>query len=259
MLALRDVTVELGGREVVAAVDARVERGGWLGLIGPNGAGKSTLLRAIAGLVRHSGVVELDGREQRALDRRTLARLIAYVPQEPLLPDEMVVHDYVLLGRTPHVGYRGEQEPDLAAAAEVLDRLELAAFARRRLGSLSGGERQRAVIARVLAQEPSLLLLDEPTTSLDLGHQQRTLELVDELRRERGLTVLAAMHDLTLVGQYAETLILLDRGRVVAAGSPAEVLTADAIAVHYGASVALIDDAELGVAVLPRRRAPAPG
>jgi iron complex transport system ATP-binding protein len=253
MLALRDVGVALGGRPVVEGVDAVVERGAWLGLIGPNGAGKSTLLRAIAGLVRYTGEVELDGQEQRALDRRALARLVAYVPQEPLLPEEMAMHDYVLLGRTPHVGRRGESHDDLATAAGVLERLELSRFVGRRLGALSGGERQRAVIARVLAQEPRLLLLDEPTSSLDLGHQQRTLELVDELRRERGLTVVAAMHDLTLVGQYAGELVLLDGGRVVAAGTPREVLTPEAVAVHYGASIALLADAEHGVAVLPRR------
>jgi iron complex transport system ATP-binding protein len=253
MLALRNVSVELGTRTVVDSVDASVESGGWLGLIGPNGAGKSTLLRAVAGLVPHTGTVELNGGDRMGLDRRALARVVAFVPQEPLLPDEMRVRDYVLLGRTPHLGFRGEQASDLETSVAVLARLELSALAERQLRSLSGGERQRAVIARALAQEPALLLLDEPTSSLDLGHQQRTLELVDELRRERGLTVIAAMHDLTLVGQYADVLVLLDGGRVVAAGSPAEVLEASTIALHYGAEISLLQDPAVGVAVIPQR------
>ena len=165
----------------------------------------------------------------------------------------MTVREYVLLGRTPHVGYLGsESSVDRAAAERALACLDLLAFTRRRLGSLSGGERQRAVLARALAQEAPLLLLDEPTAALDLGHQQRALELVDELRQTNALTVLSAMHDLTLTAQYADRLLLLADGRPAAEGSPAEVLTEHLISAHYGARVLVLNESST-VAVLPRR------
>ena len=152
---------------------------------------------------------------------------VAYVPQSPNLPDDMTAAEYVMLGRNPYIGYFGaETTHDRSIVAGVLERLDLEPFAQRLLGSLSGGERQRLVIARALAQEAPVLLLDEPTSALDIGHQQQALELVDRLRRETGLTVLSAMHDLTLAGLYADRLTLLDRGTVVASGTAAEVLDA---------------------------------
>jgi len=164
----------------------------------------------------------------------------------------MTVVEYVLLGRTPHVGYYGsETGRDRDALAAALSRLDLTELAGRRLVTLSGGERQRAVIARALAQEAPLLLLDEPTASLDVGRGQQALELVDELRRDRGLTVLSAMHDLTLAAQYADRLLLLDGGRVVAGGTAAEVLRPELIAKHYGAQVRVIDNGVF--AVVPSR------
>jgi iron complex transport system ATP-binding protein len=166
----------------------------------------------------------------------------------------MTVADYVTLGRTPYIPYLGmEGSRDLEVVSAVLERLELAPLADRPLGSLSGGEGQRAVLARALAQEAPVLLLDEPTAALDVGHQQQVLELVDELRRERGLTVLSAMHDLTLAGQFAEQLVLLDDGRTVASGPARAVLTEATIRRHYGASVRILVDADGGIAVLPTR------
>jgi iron complex transport system ATP-binding protein len=249
-LALERVTVELGRRNVVDGVSFAVERGEWLTLIGPNGAGKTTLLRAIAGLVGHRGEIRLDGKAVRRLRRRDVARLVAVVPQSPLLPAGMTVQEYVLLGRTPYVSYMGsEGRRDVIASEAALARLDLAEFAERELGTLSGGERQRAVLARALAQEAPLLLLDEPTNALDAGRQQEALELIDALRLDAGLTVVAAMHDLTLAGQYASRMILLSSGRVVAHGAPAEVLTEPLIAEHYGARVRVLD----GLAVVPVR------
>jgi iron complex transport system ATP-binding protein len=252
VISLDSVSVELGGVRVVESVSATVEDGEWVALIGPNGAGKTTLLRAIAGLAVPQGGIEVDGDPVGALGRRRLARRVALVPQTPLMPPDMTVAEYVLLGRTPHLGYlAGEGKGDLAAADRALARLDLTRFAGRRLGTLSGGERQRAVLARALAQEAPLLLLDEPTSSLDIGRGQQALELVDSLRRDGGLTVLSAMHDLTLAAQYADRLLLLDRGRLVAGGAPADVLRPELIAEHYGAEVKVLVNG--GVAVVPSR------
>lgn len=247
-LALDHVTVALGGRPVVDGVSLTVEPGEWVTLIGPNGAGKTTLLRAVAALVGHRGRIALDGEELSKLGRRQVAQRVAIVPQSPLMPAGMSVREYVLLGRTPYVSYVGrESRRDHTAAAEALSRLDLDDLADRQLATLSGGERQRAVLARALAQEASLLLLDEPTSALDAGRQQEALELIDALRLDAGLTVLAAMHDLTLAGLYASRLLLLSGGRIVAQGAPAEVLTEPLIAEHYGAKVRVLDGAVIPV------------
>jgi iron complex transport system ATP-binding protein len=255
-LELTGVSVSLGGTVVVDEVSATVERGEWVVVIGPNGAGKTTLLRAIAGLVPHEGSITLGGREVARLRRRELARALAVVPQAPATPPWMTVSEYVLLGRTPYVGVLGKESwSDVAAAEQALDRLDLVGYADRLLGTLSGGELQRVVIARALAQDAEVVLLDEPTSALDMGHQQHALELLDTLRGEGSLTLVAAMHDLTLAAQYADRLILVDGGRVVAEGPPTEVLTEDRLATHYAATVHVL---EVGgrVAVVPRRAGP---
>jgi iron complex transport system ATP-binding protein len=254
-IGLRRVTVELGGRPVVRDVDLDIAEGEWVALIGPNGAGKTTLLRSIARLVPFSGSIELDGRDTVGLGRAELARLLAVVPQEPSTPPWMTVGEYVLLGRTPHLGpLAKEGTHDRGAAAEALARLDLLGYAERRLGTLSGGEKQRVVVARALAQESRIVLLDEPTASLDIGHQQQALELLDALRAESGLTLVAAMHDLTLAAQYADRMVLLDEGRVVADGGPGDVLTEHLIARHYDASIEVVS-LDGRIAVVPTRPA----
>jgi iron complex transport system ATP-binding protein len=247
-LALQRVSVSLGGATIVSTLSCTVEPGEWVALIGPNGAGKTTALRAVAGLVGYNGAIQLLGENARTLARSDVARRIALVPQVPLIPGAMTVREYILLGRTPHVGYFGsESRADHTAADAALEQLDLWAFARRRLDTLSGGERQRATLARALAQDAPLLLLDEPTAALDMGRQQQVLEIVDRLRAQRGLTVLSTMHDLTLAGQYADRLLLLDGGRLVAAGSADQVLTRELITEHYGAEVEVIDGAVVPV------------
>jgi iron complex transport system ATP-binding protein len=239
-LAVQELSVSLDRTPVLHGVTCTAAAGGWLALIGPNGAGKSTLIRAAAGLVAYQGTVRLDGTDVRSLRLRDRARLMAYVPQEPVLPPDMTVEQYVLLGRTAHLGYLGGPgRHDRERAAAALERLDVARFARRRLARMSGGERQRVVLARALATEPALLLLDEPTSMLDVGHQQQVLELVDRLRRESGLTVLCTLHDLTAAGQYADQLVLLHEGRVAATGPAASVLTAELIAAVYAARVSV--------------------
>jgi iron complex transport system ATP-binding protein len=188
-----------------------------------------------------------------SLAPRERAREIGYAPQIPVLPEAVTVAEYVLLGRTP---YRpllaGPRREDREVVESALERLDLGPLAGRTLRTLSGGERQRAVLARALAQHPRMLLLDEPTASLDLGHAQTVLEIVDELRREHGLTVVMSLHDLVLAGQYADRLVLLAEGRVVAAGRPQDVLTTHALARHYGATAEVTPDGD-GVRVHPVR------
>jgi iron complex transport system ATP-binding protein len=255
VIGLEGVSVELGGAQIVRGVSATVEDGEWVALIGPNGAGKSTLLRAIAGVVPYTGRIEVMGVDARALGRRELARRVALVPQVPLMPREATVEEYVLLGRTPYVSYFGtEGRSDHDAVARALERLDLTRFARRRLDSLSGGERQRAALARALAQDARVLLLDEPTSALDLGRQQQALDLVDHLRHDAELTVFSAMHDLTGAAQYADRLLLIDGGRLVAGGSATEVLTRALIAEHYGADVRVVREPDSGLVVVPVRR-----
>lgn len=232
---VRGLTVRLGRAEVLDGVDLAVSAGSWSCIVGPNGAGKSTLLRALVGLVKYRGEIRLDGRLQSGMTARERAQLVGYAPQNPVVPAGTVT-DYVLLGRTPYRSLlAAPRDADRAVAAEAIEALDLAALADRPLGTLSGGELQRAVLARALTQEPQILLLDEPTAALDLGHAQQVLELVDRLRRERGLTVVSTLHDLALAGQYADDLVLLSHGRVAVAGPAAEVLTAQTLAEHYGA------------------------
>jgi iron complex transport system ATP-binding protein len=255
MIELRDVSVTLGGNRVVRGLSATVEHGEWVALLGPNGAGKTTLLRAIAGLVPYAGRIVVEGGSIADGTRREISRRLALVPQQPQIPQELTVAEYVLLGRTPHIGYLStESRDDRLAAERAIRRLGLDGFVGRPLGSLSGGELQRAVLARALAQEAPVLLLDEPTSALDLGRQQQALELVDELRRDESLTVVSAMHDLSLAGQYADRLLLLDAGEVVADGPAVEVLSEERISRLYGAHVHIVRE-NGSVFVLPRRHA----
>lgn len=248
------LNVRYGTQEAVYGFTDQVRPGEWLCLIGPNGAGKSSVLRAVAGLVPYRGTVMVDGASLASRAPRRRAMLVAYVPQTPLMPDDMTGLEYVLLGRNPYIGYFGsETKHDRSLVAEVLQRLDLVEFANRRFGTLSGGERQRLVIARAVAQEAPILLLDEPTSALDIGHQQQALELVDRLRREQGLTVVSAMHDLTLAGLYADRLVLLHQGHVVASGDASHVLRPETLSEFYGVSVSVHREPDGTVVVVPRR------
>jgi iron complex transport system ATP-binding protein len=253
VIRCESVSVTLGDKLVLDGIDLEVPKGAWLSIVGPNGAGKSTLLRYLTGAVTGPGHLHIAGSPAGALSRRARAQLVALVPQQPVIPDGMHVVDYVLLGRTPHIRMLGVESPrDVAAVYDALRHLDLVDFAHRELATLSGGERQRVLIARALAQGAPIVLLDEPTTALDVGHQQQVLELVDDLRRRHDLTVITTMHDLTLAGQYAERLVLLDSGRVIVDGTADEVLTEANLASYYGARVRIIRDGGHPV-VLPIR------
>lgn len=250
MISWTAVAVSFGSVRILGPVTLEVEAGEWMGIIGPNGAGKSTMLKTPVGVLAHEGRVTVSSGVPRAgFD-------VAWMPQRPRMPDEMFVSDYVLLGRTPHLGYlSGESRRDLEAVEEALERLDLADFRDRSLGTLSGGEAQRVVLARALAQEAPVLLLDEPTASLDVGHGIEVLEAVDHLRKERGLTVVTAVHDLTLAGRYADRLALLSAGVIHAVGAPVDVLTEDTLRAHYGPDLQVVPHAD-GPVVVPSRPNP---
>ena len=250
----RAVSVRRGTADVVRDLHLDVAPGEWLGLVGPNGAGKTSLLHAVAGLLPYSGSISVGGTDPATAGRRDLARVVGLMPQIPVVPEGTSVMDLVLLGRTPHIGRFGtETEEDRRVARGAVERLCLDHLADRPATELSGGELQRVVLARALAQQPRVLLLDEPTSALDIGHQQTVLDLVDSLRHEEGLTVVAAMHDLTLAGQYSDRLLMLQDGREVAQGPWEAVLDAGLLAEVYGARVEVLRTAA-GPAVVPVRR-----
>jgi iron complex transport system ATP-binding protein len=234
-LTAADVRVVLGGSAapIVDGVSLRVESGGWLGVIGPNGAGKSTLLKAIAGLLPYQGTVTLDP-EPAGRTRRDLARLVAYVAQQPVLPPDITVHEYVMLGRTPYLGYLGNPgRRDREIAEAAVDRLELAGLAQRRLGTLSGGERQRVTLARALAQQPRVLLLDEPTQGLSVEETEQAVDTLARFLQTSRMTVLLVEHDMEVVFRLAHRITVLHRGTVIADGAPDQVKADPAVQDAY--------------------------
>lgn len=251
----RGVSVVRDSTTVVRDLDLTVAPGSWMALVGPNGAGKSSLLHAVAGLVPATGHLRVNGSDPGRTGRRALARVVALMPQQPIVPAGTTARELVELGRTPHLRrFAGEALRDREAVEEAIARLELGTLAERPAETLSGGELQRVMLARALCQEPRVLLLDEPTSALDIGHQQSVLELVDQLRLERGFTVVAAMHDLTLAAQYADRMLLLDRGDKVVEGPPWTVLDPLLLNGVYGAQVEVVARPG-GPAVIPQRSA----
>ncbi len=250
MISWADVSVSYGSRRVLGPLSLEAGDGEWLGIIGPNGSGKSTLLKAAVGLVAYDGSMSVSGTIPRpGLD-------IAWMPQRPLMPESMTVSDYVLLGRTPHLGYfAGEGEGDIASVSRALELMDLGTFASRALSTLSGGEAQRVLLARALAQEAPVLLLDEPTANLDVGHAVDVMEVIDALRASEGLTVVTVVHDLTLAGQYTDRLALLSGGSIEALGRPGEVLREGILQSHYGPDIRVLphDDGPVVVPSRPKR------
>ncbi len=258
VLEARDVVVETGGARLLSGVDATLASGELVGLIGPNGAGKSTLVRALTGITPLAGgCVTLRGRPLATIARRERARQIAVVGQMPDAPASLTVAELVLLGRFPHLGLLGRAGVhDRERAADAMRRADCLRLASRELGTLSGGERRRAFIARALAQEPELLLLDEPTAHLDIVAQADLFAVLHELV-SGGAGVLVVVHDLTLAAAHCEQLLLLARGRAVAHGAPWEVVTTENIDRAYGAGVEVIADPRSGgPLVVPAARQP---
>ena len=245
-------------RQVLHDVSFELRRGELCGLLGPNGSGKSTLLKTLAGVLRAwSGRAELFGADVVALSPRAIARRVAVIPQGVSILFPFTVEEVVAMGRHPHLGrFEREGRGDREAVARALDETDTAALAGRPMDELSGGERQRVVIARALAQEPELLLLDEPTTHLDINHQVEVFELLARLNRERGLTVLAISHDVNVCAEYCRRLMVLREGRLAGDGTPAELVTPELVRAVYGASVSVLANPTSGaplIAVASRR------
>jgi iron complex transport system ATP-binding protein len=242
MLQVRDLHAGYPGRPVLHGIELDARRGELLAVIGPNGCGKTTLLRTITGLMRaRRGGVALDGADVTRARTETLARRIAVVAQGAPLPDGFSAFEVALMGRTPHLRLlQSEGRRDLDAVRAAMERANCWGLRDRAVDELSGGERQRVLIARALAQEPDVLLLDEPTSHLDLTHQVATFRLMRELCAERGLAVLAVVHDLTLAGTFADRIALMAEGRIVASGTPASVLEAGLIGRVYGIPVRVV-------------------
>jgi iron complex transport system ATP-binding protein len=236
----RDVIVGYGSGPVLSGVSLSVERGELVGLVGPNGAGKTTLLKAINGVLDpDEGRVLVDGDDVHDLSSRAASRRVATVPQDTTVAFEFPVEAVVEMGRTPYHG-RVRRDPDAAEAVErALDRTETTRFRDRTVGSLSGGERQRVVLARALAQGTPALVLDEPTASLDINHQVRTLALVRELTRE-GRGALAAIHDLDLAARFCDRIAVLADGNLQAVGPPETVLTGERVAAAFDTAAAVV-------------------
>nr|WP_233580381.1 ABC transporter ATP-binding protein [Streptomyces triticirhizae] len=258
-LSVRGVTLSYGGAPVVRELSLDVPHGGLTMIIGPNGCGKSTLVKAMARAIKpDAGSILLDGTDLRAYRGRTVAREIALLPQSPIAPEGISVRGLVRRGRYPHHTLLRQWSPDDdTAIAFALERTGLTELAEARVSELSGGQRQRVWIAMVLAQQTELLLLDEPTTFLDVAHQYELLELCGELHRE-GRTVVAVLHDLNQAARFATHLVVMREGRVVAEGPPAEVMTAGMVAEVFGLPCDIVPDPRTATPmVVPHARHPA--
>jgi iron complex transport system ATP-binding protein len=247
-LAAQTLTAGFEGRQVLHGVDLDLPAGMVTAVVGPNACGKSTLVRTLARLhAPDSGAIVLDGQDVARLPTREVARRVGVLPQSAATPPGMAVADLVARGRHPHQRWWAAwSTEDEAAVADALARTDLTALADRPVDALSGGQRQRAWIALVLAQRTPLLLLDEPTTFLDLAHQVEVLDLVARLNEEDGRTVVMVLHDLALAARYAHHLVAMREGRVVATGTPAQVVTEETVAAVFDLPCRVVDDPVTG-------------
>ncbi|GAA1201695.1 ABC transporter ATP-binding protein [Pseudonocardia alaniniphila] len=247
-LRAEQVRLGYGDRTIVDGLDLDVVAGTITAVIGPNGCGKSTLLRALGRLLKPTaGQVVLDGKRIDRVPTREVAKVLGLLPQAPSAPEGLTVADLVARGRHPHQAwYRQWSADDEDAVAQALDWTGIADLAERPVDQLSGGQRQRAWISMALAQGTDLLLLDEPTTFLDLAHQVDVLELVRRLHSEAGRTVVMVLHDLNLAARYADRLVAMREGRIVAAGKPAEVITEESLEEVFGLAARVIPDPVAG-------------
>ncbi|MCF8051264.1 MAG: ABC transporter ATP-binding protein [Desulfobacterales bacterium] len=247
-----------GSFQALRELSFSVPKGCFFIVIGPNGSGKTTLLKTLAGIAAPaSGAVSILGRPIERYTRKGLAKRLAFVPQLPSEEFPFRVRDIVLMGRSPHLGVLGlDREADRGIARQAMEFTGVESFSARRLEQLSGGERQRVFIARAICQEPEILLLDEPTAALDLAHQVRIMDLMERLKKDRGVTVIMVSHDVNLAAMYADRLLLMREGAMVSIGSPAEVLTYEVLEKTYECPL-LVDESPLGgvprVTVVPRR------
>jgi iron complex transport system ATP-binding protein len=257
-LEIKQVSFSYSNGLVLHDVSLSVKPGDMVGLLGPNGSGKTTLIKLASGILKPGkGEIWLDGSTLGQMRRKVIARSIAVMPQQFHIPFAFKVGEVVMLGRIPFIrALTGETKADRDAVSHALEVVGVTELENRRFDELSGGERQKVILAMVLAQQPQLLLLDEPTLHLDITHQVEILELVRGLNRQQNLTVVAAMHDLNLASLYFDRLVLLKEGRVLADGTPLEVITEDMLRKVFGASVKVESHPTTGtphVVVMPER------
>jgi len=254
MLTVQSISVQYEERQALRDVSFQIQPGEILGVIGPNGAGKTSLVRAISGVLPlAAGQISVDGRDLGRLSEMERARQLAVVPQARNLPGAFTVWEMVLLGRTPHLGWLGSLSPqDEEITRQAMRRTDTLALAERRLGELSGGEQQRVLMARALAQTAPILLMDEPTTHLDLQYQVALMDLARSLAEQEKLAILVCLHDLNLVARYARRVALLVEGRLQAIGTPEEVLTAERLSQVYHVPLQAIPLPRAAPVILPK-------
>jgi iron complex transport system ATP-binding protein len=240
-LEIQNINLNYGQHSVVKDLSFQLSPGELLGLVGPNGCGKTSIIKSLSRvLTPNSGRILLDGKETTVISRLDLARIIGVVPQNPSLPETFTVFEVVILGRNPHLGLlSGESARDIAAVWQAMERTGITHLAKRKIGELSGGEKQRVTIARVLAQEPQIILMDEPTANLDISQQMDILHLITGMCLEKNIAVLIAIHDLNVAAQYCSRIIMLKDGEIVAEGRPVEVITAENVREVFGADMTI--------------------
>jgi iron complex transport system ATP-binding protein len=240
-LEIQKICLNYGHRPVVKDLSFELRRGELLGLVGPNGCGKTSIIKSLSRVMANSsGRILLDGKDLNKISRHELACLIGVVPQNPVLPETFTVFEVVVLGRNPHLGlFSGENAHDIAVVWQAMEKTGITHLAKRRIGELSGGEKQRVTIARVLAQEPQIILLDEPTANLDIAQQLEILDLIGGMCRENNLAGLIAIHDLNIAAQYCTRILMLKNGTIHACGTPAEVITAENVREVFAAETSI--------------------
>jgi len=242
MINVENICASYREIKVLEDISFQVEKGEFLGIIGPTGAGKTTLLKVITGVKRLSaGEVILDGKNLNSLSRKQIARIMAVVPQSSFIPPLFTVEDVILMGRYPHQKSRFvTTKEDIAIVEEIMEETNTIGFRNRLISELSGGERQEVIIARALAQEPKVLMLDEPTANLDIKHQMRILGIVSRLVKEGGITAIMVIHDLNLASRFCNRLILLHNHKIHSQGEPKDVLTQENIKIAYDVEAEVI-------------------
>lgn len=255
MLKINNLSVFYGDRQILHDIQLEVHSGEIVALLGPNGAGKSTLIRSISGVIPiRSGNIFVDQKDVTSLSTMERARHISVVPQAISMPPAFTVWETVLLGRTPYLNFLGQTSAkDEAIARQALEQVDVVHLIDKRMDEISGGEQQRVLLARTLAQDTPILLMDEPTTHLDISHQIDLLKLITKQAREKNLTVLIALHDLNLASMFADRIAIVQHGLLCVAGTPQETLTSDIINSVYHVPVHVVSHPETGLPfVIPK-------
>ncbi|HON36197.1 MAG TPA: ABC transporter ATP-binding protein [Methanothrix sp.] len=240
-ITIKNLTFGYNGSMILDGLNLVVEDSEVLGLVGPNGSGKTTLIKCIDKILKPKGSILIDGKDIDTVSRTELAKRLGYVPQSSSTPLATTVFDTVLMGRRPHISWR-VSDSDLDKVADILGLLHLENLAMRDFSQLSGGQKQKVLIARALAQEPEVLLLDEPTSSLDMKHQLEVMETIASLVKEKKISAIMALHDLNLASTFADKLAILKDGRIYAAGEPADLLNAANIREVYGVEAIVMNN-----------------